>query len=275
MIQRIIPSSGEKLPVIGLGTWQTFDVDTDKYLALKNVLDEMHSGGGRLIDSSPMYGKSEKTIGNITANIDGRDDFFYATKVWTTGMLQGLQQMHTSMARMKRKTMDLVQIHNLTDWRTQLKTLRAWKEEGRIRYFGITHYTDAYHDDLERIMKVEKPDFVQFNYSITNRNAEKRLLGAAATLGIATIINRPFGEGRMFGQVKGKPLPDWAGEHGINSWSVYFLKYIISHPAVTCVIPATASVQHERDNVRAGTGELPDDATRKKMVEYLAPNGNG
>ncbi len=275
MIQRIIPSSGEKLPVIGLGTWQTFDVDTDKYFALKNVLDEMHSGGGRLIDSSPMYGKSEKTIGNITANIDGRDDFFYATKVWTTGMLLGLQQMHTSMARMKRKTMDLVQIHNLTDWRTQLKTLRAWKEEGRIRYFGITHYTDAYHDDLERIMKAEKPDFVQFNYSITSRNAEKRLLGAAATLGIATIINRPFGEGRMFGQVKGKPLPDWAGEHGINSWSVYFLKYIISHPAVTCVIPATASVQHERDNVSAGTGELPDDATRKKMVEYLAPNGNG
>jgi diketogulonate reductase-like aldo/keto reductase len=275
MIQRVIPSSGEKLPVIGLGTWQTFDVDTDKYQDLKNVLDEMYSAGGRLIDSSPMYGKSEKTIGNITANISGRDDFFYATKVWTTGMQQGIQQMETSMARMKRKTIDLVQIHNLTDWRTHLKTLRAWKEEGRIRYFGITHYTDAFHDDLERIMKAERPDFVQFNYSVTSRNAEKRLLDAASTLGIATLVNRPFGEGKLFGQVKGKPLPPWAADYDMHSWSVYFLKYIISHPAVTCVIPATSSAQHEKENVSAGTGELPDGETRKRMVEYLVSSGNG
>jgi diketogulonate reductase-like aldo/keto reductase len=269
MIKRIIPSSGEELPVIGIGTWKSFNVSADQYPVLKNVLNELHSGGGRLIDSSPMYGKSEQVIGDITEGMNAVDDFFYATKVWATGLQEGIKQMEASMAKMKRKTMDLMQIHNLTDWKTHLPRLRRWKDEGRIRYVGITHYTDFSHNELERIMKAEKPDFVQFNYSIESRNAENRLLDAAASLGIATLINRPFGEGKLFSKVKGKPLPTWAAEHNIESWSAYFLKYIIAHPAVTCVIPATANPQHEHDNVKAATGNLPGPEIKKKMVDYL------
>jgi diketogulonate reductase-like aldo/keto reductase len=251
MIKRIIPSSGEELPVSGLGTWKVFDVSVDKYPELENVLNELHTGGATVIDSSPMYGRSEKVIGDITSGMTTSNDFFYATKVWTTGLQQGIQQMESSMARMKRKTMDLMQIHNLTDWKTHFSQLRRWKEERRIRYIGITHYTDASHEELERIMKAEKPDFIQFNYSIIARNAEKRLLNAAASLGVATLINRPFGEGRLFRLVKDKRLPPWAGEYDMNSWSDYFLKYILSHPAVTCVIPATANPQHALDNIKA------------------------
>lgn len=269
MIKRTIPSSGEKLPVVGLGTWKSFDVSVDKYPQLKNVLNELYVGGARLIDSSPMYGKSEQVIGDITAGIDAVDDFFYATKVWTTGLQEGIRQMESSMAKMKRKKMDLIQIHNLTDWKTHLPQLHQWKEEGIIRYIGITHYTDAWHEELERLMKTEKPDFVQFNYSIASRNAENRLLDAAASLGVATIINRPFGEGSLFNKVKGKPLPPWAYENNIDSWSTYFLKYIIAHPAVTCVIPATANPKHAHDNVMAGTGKLPGTGIKKKMVDYL------
>ncbi|HSQ44826.1 MAG TPA: aldo/keto reductase [Ginsengibacter sp.] len=269
MIKRIIPTSGEELPVIGLGTWKSFDVSIDKYAELKNVLNELHIVGGRLIDSSPMYGKSEQVIGDITTGIDAVDDFFYATKVWTTGLQEGIRQMENSMAKMKRKKMDLIQIHNLVDWKTHLPQLRRWKEEGKIRYIGITHYTDAYHEELERIMKAEKPDFVQFNYSIMARNAEKRLLDAAASLGIATLINRPFGEGSLFTTVRHKPLPPWATEYNMKNWSTYFLKYIIAQPAVTCIIPATANPQHAHDNVMAATGNLPDNMTKKKMVDYL------
>lgn len=269
MIKRIIPTSGEELPVIGLGTWKSFDVSIDKYPELKNVLKELHIGGARLIDSSPMYGKSEQVIGDITARVDAVDDFFYATKVWTNGLQEGIRQMGTSMTKMKRKKMDLIQIHNLIDWKTHLPQLRRWKEEGKIRYIGITHYTDAHHEELERIMKEEKPDFVQFNYSIMARNAERRLLDAAASLGIATLINRPFGEGSLFTKVKNKPLPPWAAEYNMKNWSTYFLKYIISHPAVTCIIPATANPLHAHDNVMAATGNLPGIEIKKKMVDYL------
>lgn len=269
MIKRILPTSGEELPVIGLGTWKSFDVSIDKYPELKNVLNELHIGGARLVDSSPMYGKSEQVIGDITAGIDAIDDFFYATKVWTTGLQEGIRQMETSMTKMKRKKMDLIQIHNLIDWRTHLPQLRRWKEEGKIRYIGITHYTDACHEELERIMKAEKPDFVQFNYSIMARNAERRLLDAAASLGIATLINRPFGEGSLFAKVKNKPLPTWAAEYNMKNWSTYFLKYIIAHPAVTCIIPATANPQHAHDNVMAATGNLPGIEIKKKMVDYI------
>jgi len=229
----------------------------------------MHSGGGSLIDSSPMYGKSEKVIGEISSKMPVADDFFYATKVWTSGLKKGITQMESSLQKMKRKQMDLIQVHNLSDWETYLPLLQQWKEEGKIRYTGITHYKDSSHEKLERLLRTEKIDFVQFNYSIASRNAEERLLDAAADMGVATLINRPFGEGSLFSKVKGKLLPSWALEYGIESWSAFFLKYIIAHPAVTCVIPATANPSHALDNVRAGTGILPDDVIRKKMVEYL------
>jgi diketogulonate reductase-like aldo/keto reductase len=269
MITRTIPSSGELLPVIGLGTWQTFDVSPNTYPALREVLSEMHTTGAALIDSSPMYGRSEEVIGDITAAMATRNDFFYATKVWTTGLEEGIRQMKSSMQKMQRQTMDLMQIHNLTDWKTHLPQLRRWKEEGIIRYTGITHYTDASHEELEKILTTEKLDFVQFNYSIAARNAEKRLLDAAASAGVATLINRPFGEGKLFTYIKAKPLPPWSKEIGIDSWAAFFLKYIIAHPAVTCVIPATGNPAHAADNLKAGEKNLPDAKARQKMVDYL------
>jgi diketogulonate reductase-like aldo/keto reductase len=269
MITRTIPLSGESLPVIGLGTWQTFDVARDRYRALQQVLTLMHTAGARLIDSSPMYGRSEQVIGDTSSAIPIANDLFYATKVWTTGLEEGTRQMKASMQKMQRQTMDLMQIHNLTDWKTHLPQLRRWKEEGIIRYIGITHYTDASHEELEKILRTEKLDFVQFNYSIAARNAEKRLLDAAAAKGVATLINRPFGEGKLFIAIKGKPLPPWAKEMGIDSWAAFFLKYIIAHPAVTCVIPATGDPAHLLDNLKAGEGALPDEETRKRMIDYL------
>ncbi len=269
MIIRKIPSSGEELPVVGIGTWKAFDVSQDQYPDLKKVLSALHEGGGRLIDSSPMYGKSEAVIGAITAPLETVNDFFYATKVWTTGKEQGIQQMEDSIKKMGRRTVDLMQIHNLTDWKTHMPQLRRWKEEGKIRYIGITHYTDASHEKLEEVMIAEKPDFVQFNYSIESRNAEKRLLDAASSLGIATLINRPFGTGDLFNKVRGKVLPAWAIENDMKTWSEYFLKYIIAHPAVTWVIPATANPEHANENVKAGIGKLPEKEVRKMMVDHL------
>ncbi|MCG7857315.1 aldo/keto reductase [Flavihumibacter sediminis] len=271
MMQRIIPSSGEKLPVVGLGTWQQFDVGSDAAVRapLKQVLQEMVRLGGKLIDSSPMYARSEEVIGDLTTETGHANDFFYATKVWTRGRQEGIDQMNASLKKMRRKTMDLMQIHNLVDWQTHFTTLRKWKEEGRIRYIGITHYTDSAHEDLERIIVKEKPDFVQFNYSIRERNAEKRLLAAAKDTGVAVIINEPFEKGELFGLVKGKSLPSWAAEYDINSWGQYFLKYIISHPAVNCVIPGTSNPKHVADNMGAGYGKLPDEAGRKKMISHL------
>jgi diketogulonate reductase-like aldo/keto reductase len=269
MLTRIIPSSGERLPVIGIGTWKTFDVDAVIYPDLKNVLATMYSAGARVIDSSPMYGKAEKAVGDITAAMPVANDFFYATKIWTTGLLQGIQQIEASMQKMQRSKMDLVQIHNLTDWKTHLPQLRRMKEAGIIRYIGITHYTDASHDELERVLLAEKLDFVQFNYSIASRHAEKRLLKVTASRGIATIINRPFGVGKLFASVNGRALPPWAGELGINSWAAFFLKYILAHPAVTCVIPATGNPEHAADNFIADVGILPDEKMKNKMLEYL------
>ena len=270
MHTRIIPSSGEPLPVVGLGTWQTFDVPGDHaYPTLKRVLGTLAGAGSTVIDSSPMYGRAERVIGDITAGMDSPDSFFYATKVWTTGLHEGVRQMEASRKLMKRQCLDLIQVHNLTDWRTHLPTLRRWKEEGKTRYIGITHYTDTSHEDLERILRAEKLDFVQFNYSIVSRHAEQRLLSAAADLGVATLVNRPLGEGSLFARVGNKLLPSWAADLGITSWSAYFLKYLIGNPAVTCVIPATASPDHLAENLEAGEGPLPDLATRKKMVEYL------
>ena len=271
MIKRKIPSTGEELPVLGLGTWSTFDVpDKSSMEPLNQVLQIMQKAGSTLIDSSPMYGNSEKVIGDLTADPERSNYFFYATKVWTSGRQAGISQMESSFQKMKRSTMDLMQIHNLTDWKTQLHTLRAWKSEGKIRYIGITHYTDSAHEDLESILKSEEGiDFVQFNYSIFSRNAERRLLNTAADRGVATLINRPFGKGRDFSGVQSKQLPQWADEYSIKTWSQFFLLYIISHPAVTVIIPATANPAHALENFNITTVELPDQAFRNKMVSYV------
>lgn len=270
MILRSIPSSGEMLPAIGLGTWQTFDVaNATAHPQLTEVLRQMHSSGASLIDSSPMYGRAEKAVGDLCSELPFQNDLFYATKVWTNGREAGIRQMESSFKKMKRERMDLMQIHNLTDWKTHLPVLRDWKEKGKIRYIGITHYTDSMHAELEKVFTQKAIDFVQFNYSIANRHAEKRLLDAAAEKGVATIINRPFGEGSLFRNIKGKPLPAWAKEAGITTWSDYFLKFILSHPAVTCIIPATSDPHHALQNFEAGNEPLPDQDLRKEMIRFF------
>ena len=271
LLQRSIPSTGEKIPAVGLGSWQQFDVGNgaSERTPLKTVLQEMEKLGGKVIDSSPMYGRSEQVIGELSTELKLNDRFFLATKVWTTGKQEGIAQMNDSMRKMGRKKLDLMQVHNLQDWQTHLKTLKEWKEEGKVRYIGITHYTDSAHSRLEQIVKSGNIDFVQFNYSIRSRNAEKSLLKAAKDNGVAVIINEPFDQGGLFRAVKGKQLPDWAAAYDIQSWAQYFLKYILSNEAVTCVIPGTSDVKHLTDNLGAGLGKLPDESGRKKMLEFL------
>lgn len=271
MIERKIPSSGEMMPVIGLGSWLQFDVGPSsiELEGLREVLRRMAELGGRLIDSSPMYGKSEEVIGDLTNQTGLQDKFFYSTKVWTSGEKAGIEQMESSFKKMRRRTMDLFQVHNLVDWQVHLRTLNNWKTEGKVRYTGITHYTSSAHDKLESIIKSEKIDFVQFNYSIRERNAEKSLLPAAQERGVAVIINVPFDQNSLFKIVKGKKLPEWARDYDIKSWGQFFLKYIVSHPAVTCVIPGTSDAEHLADNMGAGFGKLPDEKGRKEMVSYM------
>jgi aryl-alcohol dehydrogenase-like predicted oxidoreductase len=268
---RPIPSSGEPLPIVGFGTWQTFDIGDNPTARAEreDVLRLLFEAGGKLIDSSPMYGRSEGVVGDLLAKMGARDKAFLATKVWTWGRDQGIGQMEQSMTRFKTDTIDLMQIHNLVDWRTHLKTLRAWKEQKRFRYIGITHYTDAALNDLMEVMRSEPVDFVQMAYSIRVRNAEERLLPLAADKGIAVIVNRPYEGGGAFRSVRGEPLPEWAAEFGIASWGQFFLKYILSNPAVTCVIPGTGKVKYAVDNLGAGHGRLPDAATRAKMIEVM------
>jgi len=272
ILRRTIPGATEQLPVVGLGTWQTFDAgDSQEELdRLKQVLLEMKKLGGKVIDSSPMYGRSEAVVGELTSKITKRDDFFYATKVWTSGKQAGIDQMNASFQKMQRKTIDLMQIHNLIDWQTHVKTLRAWKEESKIRYWGLTHYTDSSHDKLEKIIKQERPDFVQFNYSILSRHAEKSLFDTCQKHRTAVIINQPFESGSLFRKVKGKSLPDWCEAYDIKSWGHYFLKFILSNEAVTCVIPGTSKPKHVIDNMGAGYGKLPNMAEREKMAKYMA-----
>lgn len=270
MLTRQIPSSGEHLPIIGLGTWQVLDVaDPNASPALTDVLSTFHAGGGRLIDSSPMYGNSERSVGMLTQQSGHADDFFYATKVWTTGKAAGIRQLENSLRLMQRHTIDLVQIHNLVDWQTQLKTLQEWKEAGRIRYIGITHYISDMHDELVKMIQTVALDFVQFNYSITDRDAEQRLLPAAAEHGVATIINRPLDVGKIFSKVQHTTLPGWCAEYGINTWSQLMLKYIISHTAVTCAIPATANPKHMAENMQAGHEIITDKKVLTNMVELV------
>ena len=272
VLTRPIPSSGEMLPVVGLGTWRQFDVGSSasERRPLLEVLKRMSEKGGKAIDSSPMYARSEEVIGDLTNETREADKFFYVTKVWTRGREEGIEQMNASFRKMRRSKMDLMQVHNLVDWQTHLGTLRNWKQEGKVRYIGITHYTDSAHDELEKIVKSETLDFVQFNYSIRNRHAEQSLLNAAKDRGTAVIINQPFESGSLFDVVRNKPLPAWAGEYDIKNWAQFFLKYIISHPAVTCVIPGTSDPVHVVENMEASYGTLPDDKARKKMAQHVS-----
>ncbi|MCI3953519.1 MAG: aldo/keto reductase [Burkholderiales bacterium] len=271
MLTRPIARSGERLPVIGLGTWQTFDVgpSAPERAELKGVLSALVEDGGKVVDSSPMYGQAERVVGDLAADLSLHPKLFIATKVWTRGREAGIRQMENSFRLLRAQRIDLMQVHNLLDLVTHVKTLREWKSAGRIRYLGITHYHEGAHRDLEQLVRTREYDFVQFNYSMTEREAEDRLLPACADSGTAVIINRPFAQASLFGKVKGKALPPWAADIECASWAQFFLKYLVGHPAVTCVIPGTRRVAHLKDNMQAGMGRLPDAATRKRMVEYI------
>ena len=271
LLERAIPSTGEKLPVIGVGTWQTFDVgeDNEARAALKEVLAVFSKAGARVIDSSPMYGSSETVTGDLLAEGGLAGKLFIATKVWTEGRDAGIRQMEQSFKRLRVQRMDLLQVHNLVDVATHTKTLEDWKAKQRVRYIGVTHYASSAYGDVERALKGGKYDCLQINYSLAERESENRLLPLALEKKAAVIINRPFAEGAMFRKVRGKPVPDWAAEFGATTWAQYFLKWIVSHPAVTCVIPGTGKPEHMLDNLAAGRGQLPDAAMRKRMAHYF------
>lgn len=271
LITRRIPSTGEEIPVIGLGTSGPFEVGESKAerAPLAEVLEAFFAAGARLIDTSPMYSTAEKVLGDLlTPQMHER--VFLATKVWTNGKQNGIEQMTRSAELMKHPRLDLIQVHNLRDLDVHLATLREWKEQGRVRYIGITHYTVGSHEELARIISRERLDFVQFNYSPVTRNAEEKLLPLCADRGVAVLINRAFEDGALFERVRGKELPSWARDFDCSSWAQMFLKFVIAHPAVTCVIPATGKVRHLQDNLAAGRGRLPDEKQRQQIAEFLA-----
>ena len=270
MLTRPIPSSGEQLPVIGLGTYSVFDVASapDAIAQRLRIVELLLGAGGSVIDTSPMYNRSENVIGDVIAAGAPRDDMFIATKVWTDGREAGVKQMERSAELMKTDVIDLMQVHNLRDTAVHMKTIRDRQEQGRIRYSGVTHYRASALDAVESALREFRPQFVQINYSLGEREADERLLPLAKDLGIAVVVNRPYQAGRLFSAVRGRELPGWASEFAA-SWGQFFLKFIISHPAVTCVIPATSKPQHMRDNLEAGFGELPDAATRERMVAFM------
>jgi diketogulonate reductase-like aldo/keto reductase len=265
---RVFPQAKVSLPKIGLGTWQTFDVGSNASARapLREVLKLLD---GNVVDSSPMYGSSETVAGDLIAELGMRERLFVATKVWTSGREDGIAQMETSFRRLRVKVMDLMQVHNLVDVATHTKTLQEWRSEGRLRHIGITHYTSSAYPEVERWLKTGDYDFLQINYSLGEREAERRVLPLAAEKKVRVIINRPFAEGALFRRTKGKPLPPWAAELGIASWAQYFLKWIVSHPAVTVAIPGTGRPDHMKDNLAAGNGPMPGAAARKKMQEYF------
>lgn len=271
MLTRAIPKSAELLPVIGLGTYDVFDVarGTPECAELREVLQLFVAGSGRVVDSSPMYGRAESVAGGLSAELGLRASLFLATKVWTSGRQAGIAQMEQSLKLLRTDKIDLMQVHNLLDVATHIKTLREWRQAGKIRYIGITHYHSGAYGELERLLKTREYDFVQFNYSLDEREAEARLLPVAAETGTAVIINRPFAQGSLFAQVKGKPLPPWAAEFDCTSWAQFFLKYVVAHPAVTCAIPGTGKARHMTDNLQAGRGRLPDAALRERMAEHM------
>jgi diketogulonate reductase-like aldo/keto reductase len=272
MHTRAIPSSGEALPVIGLGTWQTFDVggNAAAQAPLKEVLQALFEAGGRVVDSSPMYGSSESVLGELCVQLGICAPLFLATKVWTQGREDGMRQMQRSIERMRAGRMDLLQVHNLVDVEAHTKTLLEWKAEKRVRYIGITHYAASGHAAVEHWLKTRQYDFVQINYSLDEPESERAILPLAQELGVAVMVNRPFATGGMFRRTRGKALPAWAAELGIQTWAQYFLKWIVAHPAVTCAIAATSKPAHMRDNLSAGFGALPDATQRRRMAEHYA-----
>ena len=275
MTMRVIPSSGEAIPVIGLGTSGTFDVaaDAGALAPLREVLGRFLALGGRLVDTSPMYGRAEAALGALLAEAPAEPKPFVATKVWTQGRDAGIAQLEDSERKIGRP-LDLVQVHNLVDADTHLATLERWKAEGRIRYTGITHYTRGAHDALEQAAAKRKVDFIQVNYSLAEPEADRRLLRFAQDRGVAVLANRPFADGALFDRVRGKAIPAWArDELGISSWAQYFLKWIVSHPGVTCAIPATSKAKHLADNLGAGSAPLPDAAQRTRMARDFADLG--
>jgi diketogulonate reductase-like aldo/keto reductase len=269
MRARKIPRTGEAIPVIGLGTWQTFDVGPSPAARapLGEVLREFFAAGGRVIDSSPMYGRAEAVAGELVAS--ARHPAFFATKVWQSGLSAGRRQMQQSAQRLRVKRIDLMQVHNLLDWKTHLPVMRGLREQGKIRYLGITHYQLSAFGELERLLRGEQLDFVQLPYSVNAHEAESRLLPAAAETGTAVLVMRPFEEGALFSRVRGKALPAWAAERGFESWAQLFLAFILAHPAVTCVLPATSKPHHLRENVRAGSGPELDAPGRIQLLREL------
>ncbi len=270
MITRPIPASGEALPVIGLGTWQVFDVPStpEALEAPARVVEQLIEHGGRVIDSSPMYARAEKIVGDIIAGGVDRERLFLATKVWTDGKVSGMRQMERSAELMNTKVIDLMQVHNRRDLDVHMETIRQFQAQKRIRYSGVTDYRASALDDMEALMKKYRPNFIQINYSLGEHAADDRVFPLAQDLGIAVLVNRPFMSGRLFRAVRNRELPDWALAFA-DSWGQFFLKFIVSHPAVTCVIPATGDPRHMVDNLGAGAGPLPDAATRARMIRFI------
>ena len=271
MNTRKIPATGELLPVIGVGTWQTFDIGNSpaERAPRAEVLKVLFEAGGSVIDSSPMYGRAEAVVGDLLAEAGTRSKAFLATKVWTDGRKEGIAQMEQSMKRLRTDKIDLMQIHNLVDWQTHLPTLKAWKAEGRIRLMGITHYTSSAHGTLEAVLQLGGFDFVQVNYSLDDRGAERRLLDFARDNGVAVMINMPFGGGSLLRKLSNRPLPAWAKDIGCTSWAQILLKFVLAHPSVTCVIPGTSNPAHLRDNLQAGLGIYPDRNLIDRMTNEI------
>jgi diketogulonate reductase-like aldo/keto reductase len=270
MFTRKVPSSGEDIPVIGMGSSDTFDVGNDgmKRAVLQGVLRSLVEADGRVIDTSPMYGSAESVLGDLIDELGLGPKLWFATKVWTRGREAGARQIEASFARLRTQRLDLLQIHNLLDWRKHVPTLRALQASGKVRYAGITHYRADAHAELERVLGEERFDWLQVNYSLAEREAEDRLLPYCRDRGIAVMVNRPFADGAVFARLRGRQLPGWAGEIGCQSWGQFFLRYVISHPAVTCVIPATSKPQHMVDNAAAGQAPLPNSEQRRRMAEF-------
>jgi diketogulonate reductase-like aldo/keto reductase len=268
---RPMPRSGELLPLIGLGTWLTFDIGASRFdlARRRQVLEAFYRGGGRLIDSSPMYGRAEAVVGELMAKLGSAATTFSATKVWTTGSAAGAAQLQESLALWRVARFDLVQIHNMVDWETHLATLRQWKAEGRVRHIGITTSHGRRHAALEQVLRQAQFDAVQFTYSLADRSAESRLLPLAADRGTAVIVNRPLDGGALVDRLNAHPLPGWATEIECTSWAQVCLKWIVSHPAVTCAIPATTNPDHMRENIAAAHGRLPDAAMRRRIADYV------
>lgn len=267
MLTKQIPSTGEQLPVIGLGTLQAFDVagSPEERAALGEVLTLLANRGGTLVDTSPRYGRAEAVVGELCAELDLTDELFFATKVFSEGEQAGIDEMDASFERLRSPVVDLMQVHSMRDWEVHLPSIRKLKEEGRVRYTGITIHRDSGHELMMELMREQNLDFIQVNYNVAERAAAEEVLPLAQELGVAVMINVPFAKAELFKKTSGVALPDWAAEFDCDSWAQFFLKYVISHPAVTCVIPRTGNPQHMADNLKAGFGALPNQATRSRM----------